>query len=97
MYGSPAELIGKVDAAVVAVPTSAHADVGCRLLENGIDVLVEKPIAADIASAKRMVDTAAGHGRILQVGHLERFNPAVTAARPLQEDRPIPCSSSRTG
>ncbi len=70
-----------MDAAVVAVPTSAHAEVGCLLLENGIDVLVEKPIAGDIASARRMVDTAARHGRILQVGHLERFNPAVAALK----------------
>jgi predicted dehydrogenase len=70
-----------VDAAVVAVPTSAHADVGCPLLESGIDVLVEKPITADLASARRLVDTAARHQRILQVGHLERFNPAVTALK----------------
>ena len=54
---------------------------GAVLLENGIDVLVEKPIAGDIASARRMVDTAARHGRILQVGHLERFNPAVAALK----------------
>jgi predicted dehydrogenase len=81
VYASPAELAGKVEAAVVAVPTSAHAEVGCTLLENGIDVLVEKPIAADLASARRLVDTAARHGRILQVGHLERFNPAVAALK----------------
>ena len=71
------ELAGKVDAAVVAVPTTAHESVACALLEAGIDVLVEKPIAVDMASAGRMVDTAERHGRILQVGHLERFNPAV--------------------
>jgi predicted dehydrogenase len=59
------------------VPTSAHADVACALLETGIDVLVEKPIAPDVASARRMVDTAARVGRILQVGHLERLNPAI--------------------
>ena len=47
------------------------------LLEAGIDVLVEKPIAPDLASADRLVDAAERHGRILQVGHLERFNPAV--------------------
>jgi len=72
-------LKGRVDAAVVAVPTTAHADVGCALLEAGIDVLVEKPIAADLASAGRLVETAEANGRILQAGHLERFNPAVTA------------------
>jgi len=49
------------------------------LIEAGIDVLVEKPIAADLASARRLVEAAESRGRVLQVGHLERFNPAVTA------------------
>jgi predicted dehydrogenase len=80
-YASIAELAGKIDAAVVAVPTSAHVEVGCALLESGIDVLVEKPIAPDPASAQRLVDTAARNGRILQVGHLERHNPAVAALK----------------
>jgi predicted dehydrogenase len=83
LYSSLADLAGKVDAAVVAVPTAAHADVGCALLEAGIDVLVEKPIAPDLASAGRLVDTAARTGRILQVGHLERLNPAITALKKL--------------
>jgi predicted dehydrogenase len=74
-------LRGRVEAASVAVPTVAHAEVGCRLLEQGIDVLVEKPIAASVAEADRLIDAAARHGRILQVGHLERFNPAVIAAQ----------------
>ena len=73
------ELTGKVDAAIVAVPTSAHAEVGCSLLEASIDVLVEKPIAPDLASADQLIRAAESHGRILQVGHLERFNPAVIA------------------
>jgi predicted dehydrogenase len=81
-YGATAladcrELAGRVDAAIVAVPTSAHADVGCALLKAGIDVLVEKPLAADLAGADRLIETAARHGRVLQCGHLERFNPAV--------------------
>jgi predicted dehydrogenase len=80
-FATLGELKGNVDAAVVAVPTSLHADVGCQLLESGIDVLVEKPIAADLASARRLVDTAAEHERILQIGHLERFNPAVAALK----------------
>lgn len=67
------------DACVVAVPTIAHAEVGCALLNKGLDILVEKPIALDIASARQLVDTAAKGARILQVGHLERFNPAVSA------------------
>ena len=71
------DLAGKVEAAVVAVPTSAHEAVACALLDAGIDVLVEKPIAVDCAAAGHIVDTAARRGRVLQVGHLERFNPAV--------------------
>jgi predicted dehydrogenase len=70
-------LAGKVDAAIVAVPTTAHEAVALALIEAGIDVLVEKPIAADLEAADRLVAAAARHGRILQVGHLERFNPAV--------------------
>ena len=73
------ELDGKVDAAIVAAPTSVHAEIGCWLLEHGIDVLVEKPIAPDLESADRLIATAERHGRMLQVGHLERFNPAVIA------------------
>jgi predicted dehydrogenase len=73
------ELYGKVDAAIVSAPTSVHAEIGCDLMANGIDVLIEKPIAPDLASADRLVETAARYGRILQVGHLERFNPAVIA------------------
>ena len=80
-YATLGELKGNIDAAVVAVPTSLHAEVGCELLESGIDVLVEKPIAADLGSARRLVDTAAKHERILQIGHLERFNPAVAALK----------------
>ena len=73
------ELPGKIDAAVVAVPTSNHAEVGCALLDAGIDVLIEKPIAGDLPSARRLVESAERNSRILQVGHLERYNPAVAA------------------
>jgi predicted dehydrogenase len=76
--GSVAELAGLVDAVVVAAPTTVHGEIGCALMEMGIDVLVEKPVAHTMESAGRLVDTAARQGRILQVGHLERFNPAVT-------------------
>jgi len=83
-FATLGELQGQIDAAVVAVPTSLHGEVGCELLESGIDVLVEKPIAADLASARRLVDTAARHKRILQIGHLERFNPAVAALKKIK-------------
>ncbi len=72
-------LAGRIDAAVLATPTTTHAEIGCRLLEMGVDLLVEKPIARDLDGARRLVDTAASRGRILQTGHLERFNPAVAA------------------
>ena len=71
------EIIGHVDAAILAVPTVAHAEIGCALLEAGIDVLIEKPIASTLDEADRLVSAAAQHNRMLQVGHLERFNPAV--------------------
>src|SRR5579863_3480197 len=73
------QLKGKAGAAIVAVPTEAHVETGCALIECGIDVLVEKPIALDLASADRLIQAAESRGRILQVGHLERFNPAVMA------------------
>ena len=83
-FATLGELRGQIDAAVVAVPTSLHGAVGCELLESGIDVLVEKPIAADLASARRLVDTAVRHKRILQIGHLESFNPAVAALKKIK-------------
>jgi UDP-N-acetylglucosamine 3-dehydrogenase len=70
-------LPGAVDAAIVAVPTEAHAQIGAMLLENGLDVLIEKPIAATVEEAKGLVAAAEEHDRILMVGHVERFNPAV--------------------
>jgi len=73
------DLHGRVDAAIVAAPTAAHAEIGCELMRAGIDVLVEKPIASDLESATRLTDMARAAGRILQVGHLERYNPAVVA------------------
>jgi predicted dehydrogenase len=72
-------LRGRVDAASVSVPTIHHADIGCRLLEMGIDVLVEKPMAASLEEANRLIERAQRCGRVLQIGHLERFNPAVRA------------------
>lgn len=65
------------DAAVIATPTITHAEIGCRLMELGCDVLVEKPIAHDIRSSQALVEAASRTDRILQVGHLERFNPAI--------------------
>ncbi len=75
-------LIGEVDAVSLAVPTEAHCDIGCELLRAGIHVLVEKPIARTLAEADRMIDAANSSGAVFQVGHLERFNPALVALRP---------------
>ena len=83
------EEVRKVAAAVsLAVPTVAHAEVGCWLLEGGIDLLVEKPMAATLTEADDLLLAAQRYGRILQVGHVERFNPAVTAVEPIL-NRPL--------
>lgn len=72
-------LAGEIDAAVVAAPTVAHADLGVALLERGVHVLVEKPIAASLDEADRLIESAARAGRVLAVGHVEFHNPAVEA------------------
>jgi predicted dehydrogenase len=77
------DLRGRVDATSVAVPTVEHSAVGCRLMESGIDVLVEKPMATNLAEADALIDAAKRLHRILQVGHVERFNPAVLAVEPI--------------
>lgn len=70
-------LAERVGAAIVTSPTETHAEVAVSLLERGLDVLVEKPLAATVEDAKAIVAAAEQHGRILMVGHVERFNPAV--------------------
>ena len=74
------DLFGRVDAISIAVPTPMHHEIACAALERGIHVLVEKPIATTVAEAQEMVATARKHRRVLQVGHLERFNPAIVSA-----------------
>jgi predicted dehydrogenase len=76
------QLIGKVDAVSLAVPTVSHCEIACVLLEAGIHVLVEKPIARTLAEADEMIAAAAKGKSLMQVGHLERFNPALVALRP---------------
>ncbi len=70
------------DAAIVAVHTSEHARVAALLLDAGVDCLVEKPIATTRAEAKLLVERARARGRILQIGHIERFSRAFRAIRP---------------
>jgi predicted dehydrogenase len=76
------ELAGAIEAVVVAVPTSSHRQVAGDFLAAGADVFVEKPIAADADQARELVELAREHAAVLQVGHVERFNPALIAARP---------------
>ena len=77
------ELFGKVDAISIAVPTPMHHAVARAFLENETDVLIEKPITTTVEQADDLIALAENRGRIIQVGHLERFNPAVVAARDL--------------
>jgi len=77
------ELAGLVDAASVAVPTVHHLNAAKALMQSGIDVLIEKPLASTLAEADELIRVAAEHKRVAQVGHLERFNPAVRATVPL--------------
>lgn len=83
-----AEVLGELDALVVAVPTVAHAEVVGAALEAELDVLVEKPIAAEVADAERLLATARKRARVLQVGHLEWFNAAMrTVASSIRRPR----------
>jgi len=82
-FASADELPADVAAVSVAVPTSAHHAVVCPLLERGLHVLVEKPMAATLEQARGMAALARDRGLVLQVGHVERFNPALAVAREL--------------
>jgi predicted dehydrogenase len=73
-------LLGRVDAVSVAVPTPLHHEVAGTLLDHGVHVLVEKPIATTVDEARDLIARGKARGAVLQVGHLERFNPAIVAA-----------------
>ena len=75
-FDSAAALAREIDCAVVATPTITHFDIARELLEAGCDVMVEKPITPSADEARRLIDLAASRQRILQVGHVERYNPA---------------------
>src|ERR1035441_2613230 len=77
------ELFGRVDAVSVATPTPSHAEIAAAFLRAGTHVLVEKPITETSEQAQQLIDLGRQQGRVLQVGHLERFNPAILAAEPL--------------
>ena len=82
VYPNPEALLEQVDAVSVAVPTSAHHAVVKTCLDAGVHVLVEKPIAVTPVEAQELVGLARKRGCVLQVGHVERFNPVVRAVRP---------------
>ncbi|HEX8171774.1 MAG TPA: Gfo/Idh/MocA family oxidoreductase [Thermoanaerobaculia bacterium] len=78
-FDSVAALARAADCAVVATPTTSHFEVARELLEAGCDVLIEKPITATTEEARALIDIARNNGRIVQVGHVERYNPAIVA------------------
>ena len=80
------EEIGKLDLAVIAVPTISHATIALPLIESGVHTLVEKPVAQTVVEADSLIAAAKRKGVVLAVGHTERFNPAVAAARPHIKD-----------
>jgi predicted dehydrogenase len=80
------DLLGEVDAVTIAVPTELHAEIGCAFLAAGVPALIEKPLARTLEEADALIAAAADADVTLAVGHTERFNPAVAAARPLLVD-----------
>ncbi len=85
-YQNYEDMLDEIDAGIVSTPTSEHFHISMNLLEHGKHVLVEKPITETIEQAEQLVETAKKNGLILQVGHLERFNPAVEAVETMISD-----------
>ncbi|HEU4654449.1 MAG TPA: Gfo/Idh/MocA family oxidoreductase [Steroidobacteraceae bacterium] len=79
-FATVEEVLDQVDAVSLAVPTPLHHAIGTQLLSKGIHVLIEKPIATTVSEARELIELARRNNAVLQVGHLERFNPAVRAA-----------------
>jgi predicted dehydrogenase len=82
-YENPSQLIGRVDAVSIVVPTAFHHQVALEFLRRGIHVLLEKPITVTLDQADDLITAAEQAKVVLQIGHIERFNPAVTSFRPL--------------
>ena len=82
--GSVNELIGRVQAVTIATPTTTHVEVATPLLDAGVACLIEKPLARNVCEARQIVETARRNNVVLQVGHIERFNPAVRSLHKLQ-------------
>jgi predicted dehydrogenase len=80
-YADFRDLIGKADAVSIAVPTTLHYDIAREFLQQGVDVLLEKPMTTTLAQADELIASARANGRILQIGHLERYNAALVAIK----------------
>lgn len=78
-FDSVSALAAEIECAVVATPTTKHFEVARELLEAGVDVMIEKPITATVEEAQSLIEIAEKHGRIIQVGHVERYHPAIAA------------------
>ncbi len=85
-FADAAELLDRVEAATIVVPTSSHFEVGKLALQHDCDLLIEKPITPTTAEADELIRLAEERGRIIQVGHIERFNGAVRACEPFLEN-----------
>ena len=82
-FADVASIAREIDCAVVATPTTTHFDVARELLDAGVDVMIEKPITTTVEQAQQLIDLAAKKKRIVQVGHVERYNPAIAAVAEL--------------
>ncbi len=76
-FSGPEDLLSDLDACVVSVPTTLHFEVGKKVLEAGVNLFMEKPLCKEVSEAEELVDMAIKRGLVLQVGHVERFNPAL--------------------
>ena len=85
-FGDINQIDGKLDLAVIAVPTESHARIALPLIKSGVHTLIEKPVAQTVAEADALIAAAKHAGVVLAVGHSERFNPAVIAVRPYLND-----------
>lgn len=90
------EAITMADAVILAAPSHTHGDLGEKILKSGRDLLVEKPIATSVRDAERLIEAAQANDRILMVGHIERFNPAVMDLGPMVTD-PVSVEITRVG
>lgn len=78
-FQSIASLVSEIDCAVIATPTTSHYEIARELIESGCDVMIEKPITSTVEEARALLEVAHKRGRIIQVGHVERYNPAIVA------------------